>query len=198
MSTFRTAAEIGRTELGPRPLPGLTEQRAATGLSSVDTLLDNGLRVVAVHAPTVPMVELRLRIPFAGTDPLHAARAEVLAATILTGTKKRDRVAIDTDLALVGGELDAGVDPERLSISGNALVSGFDTLLGEPRQRPRAELGAADLGGGAERAHWSPPAGVTVSTARESGRNALAAAATASGVTAESLSGNVWTRPGSP
>ncbi len=95
----------------------------------MDTVLDNGLRVVAVHAPTVPMVELRLRIPFAGADPRHAARAEVLAATILTGTERRDRVAIDTDLALVGGELDAGVDPERLSISGNALASGFDTLL---------------------------------------------------------------------
>jgi predicted Zn-dependent peptidase len=129
VTTFRTAAEIGHTELGPRSLPALTEQRAATGLSSVDTVLDNGLRVVAVHAPTVPMVELRLRIPFAGADPLHAARAEVLAATILTGTRRRDRVAIDTDLALVGGELDAGVDPERLSISGNALASGFDTLL---------------------------------------------------------------------
>jgi predicted Zn-dependent peptidase len=129
VTTFRTAAEIGHTELGPRPLPALAVQRAATGLSSVDTVLDNGLRVVAVHAPTVPTVELRLRIPFAGTDPLHAARAEVLAATILTGTDRRDRVAIDTDLALVGGELDAGVDPERLSISGNALASGFDTLL---------------------------------------------------------------------
>ncbi|WP_291418309.1 pitrilysin family protein [Actinophytocola sp.] len=126
---YRTAAEIGHTELGPRPLPPLAEQRAATGLSSVDTVLDNGLRVVAVHAPTVPMVELRLRIPFAGTDPLHAARAEVLAATLLTGTDRRDRVAVDTDLALVGGELDAGVDPERLGISGNALASGFDTLL---------------------------------------------------------------------
>jgi len=129
VTTFRTAAEIGRTDLGPRQLPALAEQRATTSLSSVDTVLDNGLRVVAVHAPTVPMVELRLRIPFAGADPLHAARAEVLAATILTGTKRRDRVAIDTDLALVGGELDAGVDPERLSISGNALASGFDTLL---------------------------------------------------------------------
>jgi zinc protease len=127
--SFRSATEIGNTAAGPRPLPPLAEQRAATGLSSVDTVLDNGLRVVAVHAPAVPMVELRLRIPFAGTDPRHAARAEVLAATILTGTERRDRVAIDTDLALVGGELDAGVDPERLSISGNALASGFDTLL---------------------------------------------------------------------
>ena len=84
MSTFRTAAEIGRTATGPRALPTIGEQRSATGLSSVDTVLDNGLRVVAVHQPTVPMVELRLRIPFAGEDPRHAAVAEVLAATILT------------------------------------------------------------------------------------------------------------------
>jgi zinc protease len=127
--TFRTAAEIGRTELGPRSLPNLGEQRSATGLESVDTVLDNGLRVIAVHSPTVPMAELRMRIPFAGTDKRHAAIAEVLAATFLTGTERRDRVAMDTDIALVGGELGAGVDPERLSIGGNALASGFDTLL---------------------------------------------------------------------
>lgn len=129
MTTFRTAAEIGRTELGPRLLPELGEQRSATGLRSVDTVLDNGLRVIAVYSPAVPMAELRLRIPFAGTDPRHAAIAEVLAATILTGTARRDRVAMDTDLALVGGELAAGVDPERLAIGGNALASGFDTML---------------------------------------------------------------------
>jgi zinc protease len=126
---MRTAAEIGRTELGPRSLPPLGEQRVATTLSSVDTVLPNGLRVIAVHQSTVPMVELRLRIPFAGTDPLHAARVEVLTATLFTGTERRDRVAVDTDLALVGADLDAGVDPERLSISGNALASGFETLL---------------------------------------------------------------------
>jgi zinc protease len=125
----RTAEEIGRTELGPRPLPPLGEQRVASGLSSVDTVLSNGLRVIAVHQPAVPLVEFRLRIPFAGTDPLHSARAEVLAATLLTGTERRDRVTIDTDLALVGGDLDAGVDPERLSLTGNALAAGFDTLL---------------------------------------------------------------------
>jgi predicted Zn-dependent peptidase len=127
--TYRTAAEIGRTERGPRPLPDLGTQRSATGLTSVDTVLDNGLRVVAVHQSTVPMVEVRLRVPFAGADAKHAAVAEVLAATILTGTERRDRVAMDTDLALVGGELGAAVDPERLSIGGNALASGFDTLL---------------------------------------------------------------------
>jgi zinc protease len=129
VTTFRTAAEIGRTDIGPRSLPDLGTQRSATGLTSVDTMLDNGLRVIAVHQPTVPMAEVRLRIPFAGADDKHAAIAEVLAATILTGTQRRDRVAMDTDLALVGGELGAGVDPERLSVGGNALASGFDTLL---------------------------------------------------------------------
>ena len=125
----RTAEEIGRTALGPRPLPPLGEQRISTDLSTLDTVLPNGLRVVAVYQPTVPIVELRLRIPFAGTDPLHAARAEVLASTLLTGTERRDRIAVDTDLALVGADLDVGVDPERLSFGGSALASGFDTLL---------------------------------------------------------------------
>lgn len=126
---FRTAEEIGRTAAGPRPLPPLGTQRAATGLSTVDTKLANGLHVVVVRLPAVPMVELRMRIPFAGTDLMHAARAEVLAATFLTGTARRDRIAVDTDLALVGAELDASVDPERLSIAGSALASGLDTLL---------------------------------------------------------------------
>jgi zinc protease len=125
----RTAEEIGRTERGPRPLPPLGEQRVASTLDSVDTVLPNGLRVIVVHQPAVPMVELRLRIPFAGDDARHAARAEVLAATLLTGTARRDRVAVDTELALVGSDLDTGVDPERLSISGNALASGFETVL---------------------------------------------------------------------
>ncbi|WP_156753936.1 M16 family metallopeptidase [Actinokineospora pegani] len=125
----RTAEEIGRTELGPRPLPPLGEHRAATDLSYVDTVLDNGLRVVVVKQSTVPMVEVRLRVPFAGDAPLHAATAEVLAATVLTGTAKRDRVGVDTELALVGGELAASVDPEVLAVGGNALASGLDTLL---------------------------------------------------------------------
>jgi zinc protease len=133
-TTHRSAEEIGRTELGPRPLPELGEQRATADLSSVDTVLANGLRVIAVRRSSVPLVEVRLRIPFG--DPAetsvgstHSARAEVLANTILTGTATRSRVDVDTELALVGGELDAVVDPERLAFSGNALVSGLGTVL---------------------------------------------------------------------
>ncbi|WP_326568516.1 pitrilysin family protein [Amycolatopsis rhabdoformis] len=128
-ATHRSAQEIGRTSTGPRPLPELGEQRAATELSHVDTTLSNGLRVLAVRKATVPLVEVRLWIPFAGEDALHPATAEVLAETLITGTAKRDRVEIDAELALIGGDLGAGVDPERLYLNGSALAEGLPTLL---------------------------------------------------------------------
>src|SRR5207302_11304865 len=106
---YRSAEEIGHTAAGPRPLPPLGEQRVAAEPAAVDTVLANGLRVIAVRQAAVPMVELRLRIPFGGGEPTRPAVAEVLASTLLTGTAKRDRVRMDTDLALVGGELDASV-----------------------------------------------------------------------------------------
>jgi predicted Zn-dependent peptidase len=128
-ATHRSAEEIGRTGQGPRPLPPLGEQRGAADLSHVDTVLSNGLRVLAVRKANVPLVELRLWIPFAGTDPKHAATAEVLGETLLTGTNRRDRIEIDTELALIGGELRAGVGPERLILNGNSLAGGLPTLL---------------------------------------------------------------------
>lgn len=128
-TTHRTAAEIGQTDRGPRAVPALGAHRAASDLSHVDTVLGNGLRVLAVRKANVPMVELRLRIPFGGTEGLHSAAAEVLAETILTGTARRNRIEIDTELALIGGELRASVDPERLAFTGNALAGGLPTLL---------------------------------------------------------------------
>ncbi len=125
----RSAEQIGRTEAGPRPLPPLGLPRTPTAPSVADIVLDSGLRVIAVRRPAVPMVELRLEIPFGGTHRTHAARAEVLAATLLRGTPRRDRFAVDQTLASVGGDLSAGVDPEHLSVWGSALASGLDVLL---------------------------------------------------------------------
>ncbi|MDR7302900.1 M16 family metallopeptidase [Haloactinomyces albus] len=128
-ATHRSAEEIGRTEFGPRPLPSLAEPRSGHEPATMDTVLDNGLRVIVARHGAVPMVELRMRIPFAGQDRMHPARAEVLAETLLTGTQRRSRVQMDTDLAAVGGDLHATVDPERLSIGGDALADGMSTLL---------------------------------------------------------------------
>lgn len=129
MLWYRSPEQIGRTELGARPLPPLGRPQAARRAPTVDTGLDSGLRVIAVRRPTMPMVELRLSVPFAGRHGTHPARAEVLSATLLRGTQRRDRLRVDTDLATVGGELDAGVDPERLTVFGNALASGLPVLL---------------------------------------------------------------------
>ncbi|HEX4703458.1 MAG TPA: pitrilysin family protein [Pseudonocardiaceae bacterium] len=128
-TTHRSAEQIGHTERGPRPLPPLGEHRVSATPQTLDTVLDNGLRLLVVRKPAVPMVELRLRIPFGGTEKTHPARAELLAETVLTGTARRSRVQVDTDLAMVGGELGTGVDPERFSMGGSALASGLGRLL---------------------------------------------------------------------
>lgn len=129
MRTHRSAEEIGRTKLGPRPVPELGRQRIGPAPSQIDTVLDNGLRVIAVRRPGVPMVELRLQIPLAGSHHTHTARAELLSATLLAGTERRSRSDIDVDLSRVGADLGASINPERLSLSGAALSAGLPVLL---------------------------------------------------------------------
>lgn len=127
---MRTAEEIGRTGSGPRPVPGLVPGAQGKVPAVSRTVLASGLTVVTVRKPRSPLVEVRLRVPFGGATPDHAARAELLAATLLLGTDRRDRRQVDADLAAVGGHLDTGVDPQRLLVSGAVLASGLPTLLG--------------------------------------------------------------------
>jgi predicted Zn-dependent peptidase len=126
---MRSAEQIGRTERGPRPVPGLEPGAQGRVPTVTRTVLDNGLTVVAARKPRSPLVEVRLRVPFGGTSQVHAARAELLAATLLLGTGRRDRRQVDADMAAVGGHLDAGVDPQRLLVTGSVLASGLPTLL---------------------------------------------------------------------
>ncbi|MGQ0576079.1 MAG: M16 family metallopeptidase [Pseudonocardia sp.] len=133
----RSAAEIGRTPTGPRPLPALGATREVPLPDVEQTVLATGLRVLAARNPGVPMVEVRLRVPFAAPDhpapdhpaPDHAAVAELLSSTLLTGTATRDRVTIDDQLAAVGAELGVSVDPERLALGGSGLADGLPTVL---------------------------------------------------------------------
>jgi zinc protease len=126
----RTAAEIGRTAAGPRPLPPLGLTRDVPLPDVVESTFPNGLRVLAAQRPGIPMVELRLRVPFAGDAPEHPAIAELLAETLLTGTATRDRITIDDELAAVGADLGVTVDPERLLVSGSGLAAGLADVLG--------------------------------------------------------------------
>ncbi len=129
VTTHRSAAEISRTEAGARALPPLGATRTVPLPDIEERTLPNGLRVLAAHRPRVPMVEVRLRIPFAGDDPAHPATAELLSSTLLAGTATRDRVEIDDALAAVGAELGVSVNPERLHIGGSGLADGLPDLL---------------------------------------------------------------------
>jgi predicted Zn-dependent peptidase len=107
---------------------------------TVERELPNGLTVLVVRRPTVPLVELRLRVPFpnaagpaAGTGgparPADLVDASVLAQTLLSGTGSMSNIQIAAELQAVGGGLSAGIDPDRLLVSGNGLVSGLDREL---------------------------------------------------------------------
>ncbi|WP_232660368.1 M16 family metallopeptidase [Pseudonocardia sp. TRM90224] len=128
-ASHRTAEEIGRTEAGPRPLPPLGSTREVPLPNVEESTLPNGLRVLAARRASVPMAEVRLRVPFAGDDPTHSAVSELLSSTLLTGTATRDRIGIDDELAAVGADLGVSVDPERLMVSGSGLASGLSEVL---------------------------------------------------------------------
>lgn len=127
--TPRTAEEIGKSPAGPRQIPPMTLTTRTRAPSLARAELDSGLTVIAVRKPRSPLVEVRLRVPFAGTTPLHSARAEMLVSTMLLGTSSRDREQVDADLAAVGGHLDASVDPQRLMVTGSVLSTGLPVLL---------------------------------------------------------------------
>jgi predicted Zn-dependent peptidase len=116
-----------------RAVPGLGKPRTARLPTVADQVLANGLRVLAVRRPGVPLVELRLRIPFTGpagkAGDQHAARAQLLGDTLLSGTADRSASQIAADLQALGGQLHASTDADRLAISGSVLATGFRGLL---------------------------------------------------------------------
>ena len=113
----------------PRPIPALGKPRAGKLPTVADTTLDNGLRVLAVRRPGVPLVELRLRIPFTGKGEQDVGKAQLLSETLLSGTDRRSASQIAVDLQSLGGQLNAHVDADRLGISGSVLASGFGGML---------------------------------------------------------------------
>ena len=116
-----------------RPVPPLAPPRPAKLPTVADRTLDNGLRVLAVHRPGVPLAELRLRIPFAGpsgkSGASHTASASLLGETMLSGTDRRSAAQLAADVQALGGQLSASTDADRLGVGGSVLVDGLPGLL---------------------------------------------------------------------
>ncbi len=110
-------------------VPPLTKPRKAKPFTVAERTLDTGLRTLVVRRAGVPLVELRLRVPFSGRAASHSAKSSVLTETLLSGTEDTSAVDIAIALQEVGGSLNVSADPDRLMLSGNALASGLPRLL---------------------------------------------------------------------
>jgi zinc protease len=111
------------------PVPALTAPRTAKSLRVSEAVLDNGLRVAAVRKPGVPIVELRLRLPFLSAKPGHPAQATLLSEALLTGAGDLDRAGLAAAVQALGADLGVSVDADRLVVSGNALATSLKPLL---------------------------------------------------------------------
>jgi len=98
---------------------------------TAERTLANGLTVLAIRRPAVPLVELRLRVPFGAATlrTSYLASSSLLSQTLFSGTSNLSTVDIAAQLQSVGGALGAGVDPDRLLVGGNSLASGLDRML---------------------------------------------------------------------
>ena len=112
---------------GPKPVPPLTSPRRPRKPSSSERTLDNGLRVVVVRKRDVPLVEVRLRVPFLSAKPKHSARATLLSDTVLSGTDRYDRGDLAAAVQALGGDLSASVDADRFQPL--HLRRGFDAAF---------------------------------------------------------------------
>jgi predicted Zn-dependent peptidase len=107
-------------------VPALGPTRELHLPQTQERTLPSGLTVLAIPRPSVPLVEVRLRIPFAEAD---LASSALLTQTLFSGTPDLSTVDIAAELQSVGGALGAGVDPDRLMVNGNALSAGLPRLL---------------------------------------------------------------------
>ena len=109
-----------------KKLPDLVPDAKLKLPRQAERSLPGGLTVIAIRRTSVPLVELRLRVPFSKA-PLP--RATLLSQALFTGTGAMSSVDIAAELQTVGGGLSAGLDPDRLLITGNALATGLDRML---------------------------------------------------------------------
>jgi predicted Zn-dependent peptidase len=116
-----------------RPLPALGKARPPKLPTVAERTLDNGLRVLAVRRPGVPLAELRLRIPFAGPrgkgGGTHTARGQLLGAAPAGARQQGVAEQLAVDLQALGGQLSASTDSDRLGLGGSVLASGLPGLL---------------------------------------------------------------------
>jgi zinc protease len=115
-------------------IPPLGEPRPQPAPVAAETTLPNGLRLVVVPRPGVPLIELRVRVPFAASTAEaageHTARGAVLSGAVLLGTASHDQNGIAELLQSHGAEMSVSNDPDRLILATTLLPEGLAPVLG--------------------------------------------------------------------
>ncbi len=113
-----------------REVPALAAPRRPRLPRTSERVLANGLRVVAVRRPAVPLVHLRLRVPTATRRAADIGRTELLAQSMLLGTDRRSEAELADALQAMGGGLHVGGDPDGFTVAGESLAPELGGLLG--------------------------------------------------------------------
>jgi predicted Zn-dependent peptidase len=116
--------------IASRPLPPLGTLTLPAPLAISRCRLGNGLAVAAVEQGSVPMVHVRLRVPFAAASTIDTAAAALLAATATAGTARRGKAELAEAVQALGGRLSVGADTEGLLFRAEGLAPRLSELLG--------------------------------------------------------------------
>lgn len=111
-------------------IPEVKALRAPKLPAVAERTLDNGLRVLAVRKPGVPLFETRMVTPVArAKDSGDGARQRMLSEAILSGTETRSDQDIANELQRAGGSLYCSLDADELGVFGSALASALPSYL---------------------------------------------------------------------
>lgn len=96
-----------------------------------DTILSNGLRVLAARKPGIPTVQARLRFDNQRPKLVDSVLIEdIVANTVLNGTTSRTQLDIADEMKRLGGEIWAVTDADSFFISGITLAQDLSGYLG--------------------------------------------------------------------
>ncbi len=113
----------GIPDTGPLPVVDLSDVS--------DTVTGNGIRVVAVRRPNVPLVQLRLHVPLGDVALRDAPVMRLLPKTLLSGTGDRTGSQVAADLQALGMLVGAGADVDDLSVSAGVPVAALRDALAQ-------------------------------------------------------------------
>jgi len=118
-----------RADIPGAPAPG--EPREAQFATPVEKTLENGLRVIVVARPGLPVLSADLLIKSgAEVDPPELAGLASLTATLLTrGTAQRSATKIAEDIEALGAQIDATADWDATTVGLSALSSQAPAAL---------------------------------------------------------------------